>query len=143
MVVATLGTFDLFHYGHMNIIQWCRNIAGSDGKVHVFVNPDNFVLSFKGYRPTLSLEERMKMIGSIPLVDSVSENLYGDSRKSLDEIFDLDMIVIGSDWHGKDYLKQLGLTWEWLRDREVGICYVPYTEGISSSEIKKRINGTE
>ena len=51
-----------------------------------------------------------------------------------------DMIVIGSDWGRKDYVGQLGIDWDWLDEHEIGICYVNYTPGVSTTEIKQRIS---
>jgi hypothetical protein len=48
------------------------------------------------------------------------------------------MIVVGSDWLRKDYLKQIGLTAQDLDDRNISLCFVPYEWSISSTEIKKR-----
>ena len=49
-------------------------------------------------------------------------------------------IIIGSDWARKDYYKQMGFTQDWLDERDIGLIYVPYTDGISTTEIKRRIN---
>ena len=41
--VLTLGTFDLFHEGHVNLLARCRMLAGRNGLVVVALNPDEFV----------------------------------------------------------------------------------------------------
>jgi hypothetical protein len=51
-----------------------------------------------------------------------------------------DYVLIGSDWARKDYYKQMGFTQDWLDARGIGLIYIPYTKGISSTEIKKRIS---
>lgn len=50
-----------------------------------------------------------------------------------------DIIVIGSDWMRKDYLKQIGLDPDYLDKNNISLAYVPYTWSISSTEIKRRI----
>lgn len=49
------------------------------------------------------------------------------------------MIAVGDDWKGKDYLGQLGITSAWLNDIGAEIAYLPYTDGISTTEIIARI----
>ncbi len=46
--------------------------------------------------------------------------------------------MIGSDWARKDYISQLGVTQDWLDDRGIGICYLPYTKGISSTMLREQ-----
>ena len=47
-----------------------------------------------------------------------------------------DFIVIGSDWAKKDYYKQMNFTQEWLDENEIVLIYIPYTQGVSTTEIK-------
>jgi glycerol-3-phosphate cytidylyltransferase len=139
MNVITLGTFDCLHIGHIKLLQKCKQVAGP-GKVTVGLNSDQFILDYKGKTPIMNYKERMEVILQLKLVDSVMKNsqLYGDAKQIiLDSKSDL--IVIGSDWGRKDYLKQLGLDWDWLDEHGIGLMYVNYTPGISTTEIKKRI----
>ena len=48
-------------------------------------------------------------------------------------------IVIGSDWAERDYCAQMMFTSQWLYEQEIELVYVPYTEAISTSEIKRRL----
>jgi glycerol-3-phosphate cytidylyltransferase len=76
-------------------------------------------------------------------VDAVVPNVGGlDSRISI-ELVEPDLIVIGSDWARRDYYKQMMFDQDWLDDRGIGLCYIPYTKGISSTEIKKRMRWGE
>jgi hypothetical protein len=52
---------------------------------------------------------------------------------------DPDLVVIGSDWARRDYYKQMGFTQDWLDQRGIGLAYIPYTQGISSTIIKERM----
>jgi hypothetical protein len=49
------------------------------------------------------------------------------------------MIIVGSDWARRDYYSQMGFTQDWLDERGIGLCYIPYTLGISTTDLKKRI----
>jgi hypothetical protein len=50
-----------------------------------------------------------------------------------------DMVAIGSDWARKDYYTQMAFDQDWLDDRGISLCYIPYTQGISSTAIKERM----
>ena len=47
-IVYTGGTFDLFHSGHVNLLKRCKDIAGSNGKVIVSLNQNDFIKKYKG-----------------------------------------------------------------------------------------------
>lgn len=143
MNVITAGTFDIPHYGHMNLVKWSRNLA-NDGKLWMALNSNDFVYRFKNKKPIMTYHERYMFWSQHPAIDEVIENSgCEDFKKTIYEnIIDkgesLDLVVIGSDWHDKDYLKQMGFDWDWLRSMRIGICYVPYTQNISSTLIRAR-----
>jgi glycerol-3-phosphate cytidylyltransferase-like family protein len=72
-------------------------------------------------------------------VDGVVPNHGGADSKPAIELVDPDYIVIGSDWATKDYYKQMGFTQDWLDSYGIALVYIPYTKGVSSSEIKTRL----
>ena len=135
--IITLGTFDLLHIGHINLLKKCRELS-SGGKIVVGLNSDKFITKYKGRPPVMTYNERKDIILSLGLVDNVIKNsqISGNAKKV---ILGSDLIVIGSDWGRKDYLKQLGINWDWLDKHGIGVCYVNYTQGISTTEIKKRL----
>lgn len=61
-----------------------------------------------------------------------------DSKPSIVKIMP-DVIAIGSDWAKKDYYAQMGFTQDWLDSNAISLLYIPYTEGISSTDIKRRL----
>jgi glycerol-3-phosphate cytidylyltransferase len=137
--VYTGGTFDILHVGHLNLLAACRKIAGPAGKVIVGLNPDNFIRTYKGEYPVNSYAARKQMLLSIRDVDMVVENELGaDSSVIVDQVAP-QVIVIGSDWATKDYYAQMGFTQHWLDQRDILLCYVPYTPGISSSKLRRHI----
>lgn len=139
-VVYTGGTFDLFHVGHIRFLKQCHNIAGKDGQVIVALNTDEFIEEYKGKPPIHSLSDRTEILMGCRFVDCVVVNEGGaDSKPSIAKVSP-DFVVIGSDWASKDYYTQMQFTQEWLDGRNIGLVYVPYTEGISSSAIKTILN---
>lgn len=132
------GTFDLFHTGHVELLQYCREFAG-DGKVVVALNTDDFITEFKGKPPVMNYEERKDVLKACIYVDEVVPNEDGsDSRPTILEV-NPDIIVIGMDWLEKDYCKQMDFTPEWLSEHRISLAYVPRTRGISTTQIKKRL----
>ena len=137
--VYTGGTFDLFHSGHVNLLKRCREIASPDGIVIVSLNTDEFIEEYKGKPPICSYEEREHVLLNSKHVDKVVPNVGGVDSKIAIELAKPNYIVIGSDWAKRDYYKQMGFDQEWLDERDIGLCYVPYTREISTTAIKKRM----
>lgn len=133
--VYTGGTFDLFHSGHVELLRRCAEF----GSVTVALNTDEFIEQYKGRKPVMNYEEREAVLLGCRWVDNVMPNLGGaDSRITLD-VAQPDLIVIGSDWAVRDYHTQMGFDQAWLDSRGIGLCYVPYSKGISTTLIKSRL----
>jgi len=139
MIVYTGGTFDVFHSGHCNFLKKCKEIAGTNGKVIVSLNTDEFIFNYKKRLPICNYEERKSVLLSCKYVDDVVENIGGNDSKLSILLVKPDIIVVGSDWAKKDYYSQMSFTQDWLDIKNISLAYVPYTCGISSTEIKERI----
>lgn len=138
--IYTGGTFDLFHAGHVEFLKKCHKMAGTLGEVWVSLNTDDFIRSYKGKAPVMSFEERKKVLLACKYVTTVIPNYDGaDSRTAIEKVAP-DLIVIGSDWAKKDYYKQMGFDQDWLDQRDISLAYIPYSWGISTTEIKARLS---
>jgi glycerol-3-phosphate cytidylyltransferase len=135
-IVYTGGTFDLPHPGHYRLLER----AADFGEVVVALNTDEFIFKYKGKTPILSYTEREEILLACKWVDRVVPNVGGEDSTISIEMVRPDYIIVGSDWARKDYYKQMSFTQEWLDERGIGLIYVPYTKGISSTEIKKRMS---
>ena len=134
-VVYTGGTFDLFHAGHVQFLKRCSEL----GSVVVSLNTDEFIQEYKGKPPVLSYQDRRDVLLACRYVDEVIPNSGGpDSRIAIEGVMP-DLIVIGSDWARRDYYTQMAFDQDWLDERGIGLCYIPYTQGISSTAIKERM----
>ena len=136
LVVYTGGTFDLFHAGHANLLKQCAQY----GEVTVALNTDEFIADYKGKPPVMSYDERAYVLESCRWVDQVIPNTGGADSKETLELVMPNILAIGSDWATKDYYKQMSFTQDWLDERLISLLYIPYTAGISSTDIKKRMN---
>lgn len=133
--VYTGGTFDLVHSGHVNFLRRCAEI----GSVTVSLNTDEFIEEYKGKAPVMSYAERQAMLEGLRFVDRVIPNVGGSNSKIAIELINPDMVIIGSDWARKDYYAQMGFDQDWLDARGIGLAYIPYTQGISTTDLKRRI----
>ena len=137
--VYTGGTFDLFHSGHVNFLRQCKEIAGTTGQVVVSLNTDSFIQEYKTKPPVCNDQERYDVISSCKYVDEVIWNSGGTDSKPAILYVKPDVIAIGSDCALKDYYKQMDFEQSWLDKLNISLIYIPYTKGISSTEIKTRL----
>lgn len=134
-LIYTGGTFDLFHAGHVEFLRRCHQL----GTVVVSLNTDEFIEEYKGKPPVISYADRRDVLLACRYVNDVIPNTGGpDSRIAIESVMP-DMVVIGSDWARKDYYTQMAFDQDWLDERGIGLAYIPYTPGISSTAIKERM----
>ena len=138
MRVLTLGTFDTPHFGHLELLMWCSRLAGDD-VVFIGLNTDEFVLRYKKKPALFTYKERCEALQSVGFGDIEPNNQTNGSIDDVVAKVNPELIVIGSDWGKKDYLGQLGITWEYLEQMGIGLVYVPRKSPISSSNIKERL----
>lgn len=139
MIVATAGTFDLFHVGHVNLLRRCRMLAGEEGEVIVILNLDEFVERYKGRLPIIGYQDRADVLRAMRDVDVVVPNVGGADLKPVLHEIRPDLLVVGSDWQTKDYHAQINASPDWLSRRGINLIYHPYTPRISSSAIRERL----
>ncbi len=136
--IYTGGTFDLFHLGHVEFLKRCAEL----GQVVVSLNTDEFIEAYKGKPPVMNYKERLHVLAACRYVDRVIPNTGGaDSKPAIKSVMP-DLVVIGTDWLRKDYLKQMNFDVDWLEANGIGLAYIPYTAGVSSTEIKRRLRAT-
>lgn len=131
MRVYTTGVFDILHRGHLNILTQ----AAALGELTVGIMTDQGVEDTKGARPILSLEERDAQIRSLPFVSSVIHYTDVDQRTNYAAVRP-EIVVQGDDWlFSAD--RSAGL--EYLRANGIRLVLLPRTQGISTTEIRKRV----
>jgi glycerol-3-phosphate cytidylyltransferase len=135
-ILYTGGTFDLFHYGHVSFLKSCYSICKN---VTVALNSDQFVSEYKS-TPIMNYKEREQSLLECKYVNRVVPNLFGNDSKPTILSINPNIIAIGDDWCHKDYYSQMNFSMEWLDFHNITLIYIPYTKGISTSEIKARIN---
>ncbi len=121
--VITYGTFDLLHYGHIQLLKRARAL----GDYLVVACSTESLNEFKGKQAYHPYEERKAMLESIRFVDLVIPE--ADWNQKVDDIkkYEIDVFVIGDDWQGEfDYLEPY-----------CEVVYLSRTEGVSTTKIKQ------
>jgi len=121
--VMTFGTFDLFHVGHLNMLQRAAQLGD---RLVVGVSTDEFNLS-KGKRSVISFQDRARIVRQIPCVDLVFAEEGMELKRQYFEEHGADLFVMGDDWEGK---------FDHLLDA-VDVKYLLRTANVSSTDIKK------
>lgn len=127
--VITYGTYDLFHIGHLKLLQRARELGGPDGTLTVVVSSDKFNWEQKGKRCAIPDYQRAEIVGALKCVDKVLfENSWEQKRQDVIDN-NIDIFVMGDDWKGKfDFLSDL-----------CKVVYLPRTPDISSTDLKAKL----
>lgn len=136
ITVYTTGVFDLLHRGHINILTKARELGD---RLVVGVQADESATFWKGKRPVLSTQERVEQLTSLPFVDEVLVYEDVDQIPNYEKVKP-DVVVQGDDWiQSGDRTRLI----QYLKEHHIRLVLFPYTQGISSTEIKRRIVGGE
>lgn len=122
--VITYGTFDLLHYGHINLLRRARELGDY---LIVALSTDEFNWKEKGKLSYYSYEIRKQMLEAIRYVDKVIPEENWIQKRTDVHDYNIDIFVIGDDWKGK---------FDFLSDEGVEVVYLPKTPNISTSLIK-------
>ena len=122
--VITYGTFDLLHYGHINLLQRAKALGDY---LIVALSTDEFNSEEKNKITYFSYEERKRLLEAIRYVDLVIPEQNWEQKISDVKEFKVDTFVMGDDWKGKfDFLKDY-----------CEVVYLERTPEISTTKIKK------
>lgn len=123
--VITYGTFDLFHIGHLKLLQRIKNLGD---RLIVAVSTDEFN-TLKGKKTIIPYEQRAEIVANIKCVDLViPENNWEQKIEDIKK-YNVDIFTMGNDWEGKfDFLKE-----------HCEVVYLDRTEGISSTQLKQTL----
>lgn len=127
-IVYTSGTFDMFHYNHLRMINYARGLGDI---LIVGVSTDQLVESYKA-KPVIPFDERMLIIEALKAPDIVIPQHTLDHTDLVQKL-NIDAFVVGDDWWGK---------YDYLKEQDVDVFYFPYGVGVSSTKIKESIQET-
>ena len=128
--VLTFGTFDVFHVGHLRVIQHAATLGD---RLVVGVSADALNLSKKGREPVFSQAERMEIVAALRPVSAVFLEESLEQKREYLVAHGADVLVMGDDWAGKfDEFEDL-----------CEVVYLPRTPAISTTALIEKISGGE
>src|SRR4051794_37112358 len=125
--VITFGTFDVFHVGHLRVIERAATLGD---RLVVGVSADALNLRKKGREPGFSQGERMAIVGALKKVDEVFVEESLELKRHYIEEFHADVLGTGDDWAGR--FDELGDI--------CGVVYLPRTPAISTTALIEKIS---
>lgn len=126
--VITYGTFDLFHYGHRNLLARAKELGDY---LIVGVTSDNYDIERGKLNVQNSVLERIESVRATGLADEIIVEEYEGQKIHDIQSMDVDIFAIGSDWVGKfDYLREF-----------CDVVYLERTQGVSSTELRQAGTG--
>tara|TARA_B100000902_G_scaffold182380_1_gene175155 strand:+ start:286 stop:681 length:396 start_codon:yes stop_codon:yes gene_type:complete len=128
--VITFGTFDVFHIGHVSILERAKSYGDY---LVVGVSSDDLNFSKKGRKPIYNEKDRKKIIQSLSCVDEVFSETSLELKRQYINDFNAEILIMGDDWIGKfdDHKDQCE------------VIYLPRTPSISTREIIEVVKSTE
>ena len=134
----TCGVYDLFHIGHLNLFERCKNACDY---LIVGVCDDEYVRNVKGKEPIINQEERARIVNALKCVDEVH---IIDTKTTIDKVaaynmFNYDLLFVGDDWKGTERFLQTEEQINKLK-LNIKIVFLPYTKEVSTSMLKDKIN---
>lgn len=125
--VITYGTYDMLHYGHVNLLKRAKELGDY---LVVVLSTDEFNWNSKQKKCYFTYEERKKVLEAIRYVDLVVPEENWEQKITDVQKYDIDTFVMGDDWVGKfDFLKEY-----------CEVVYLPRTPDISTTQIKNDLN---
>ena len=135
----TTGVYDMFHIGHLNILQRAKEQCDH---LIVGVSTDELVQSYKGKTPIIPFEERIRIVEAIRYVDEVVPQVSMDKYEAWEKL-KFDVMFHGSDWKNSDMYNKII---ERFAGVGVDVVFLPHTEGVSStllSNVLYKINNEQ
>jgi len=121
--VITYGTFDLLHYGHINLLRRAKQMGDY---LIVCLSTDEFNSKEKNKETYFEYNKRKQLLEAIRYVDLVIPEESWEQKENDVDKYEIDVFVIGDDWEGKfDFLKQ-----------KCEVVYLSRTKEISTTKIK-------
>ncbi len=126
--VITYGTYDLLHYGHINLLKRAKELGDY---LIVALSTDEFNQIEKQKKSYFTYEQRKGLLESIRYVDLVIPECGWEQKRTDIHDYFIDIFVMGDDWKGK---------FDFLREEGAEVVYLPRTPEISTTQIKNDLN---
>ena len=127
----TTGVFDLFHIGHLNLLQNARSLCD---QLMVGVTTDELV-SYKNKKAVIPFLERLEIVRNIKCVDVAISQPDMNKFKAWEKL-KFDILFVGDDWFNDPKWQEIESKFKKV---DVKVVYFPYTKGTSSTLINKTL----
>ena len=131
----TCGVFDMFHVGHLNLLERCKEQCDT---LIVGLCNDDYVRNVKHHEPVFPEGDRYRILAALRCVDRVEfvdPEVTSDKMKAW-KLFGYDALFSGDDWKGSErYAK----TEQELAEVGAHVVWLPYTQGVSTTQLKERV----
>jgi glycerol-3-phosphate cytidylyltransferase len=124
--VITFGTFDVFHVGHVRVLQRAAELGD---RLVVGVSADALNIAKKGRPPVFNQDERLEIISALKVVDEVFVEESLELKRDYIVEHGADVLVMGDDWAGK---------FDWVGD-VCEVVYLPRTPSVSTTGLIEHI----
>lgn len=126
--IITYGTYDLLHYGHINLLRRAKALGEY---LIVALSTDEFNWNSKQKKCYFTYEQRKQLLEAVRYVDLVIPETSWDQKPEDVREFKINTFVMGDDWTGRfDFLKN-----------QCEVIYLPRTPEISTTQIKTQLKG--
>lgn len=122
--IITYGTFDLLHYGHINLL---RRAKERGDYLIVALSTDEFNWNMKQKKCYFTYEQRKQLLEAVRYVDLVIPENNWEQKVEDVRLYQVDEFVMGNDWEGK---------FDFLKDEGIEVTYLERTPEISTTNIK-------
>ena len=126
--VITYGTFDLLHYGHINLLRRAKELGDY---LIVCLSTDEFNWNEKRKKCYFSYEKRKQLLEAVRYVDMVVPEENWEQKRTDVHKYGANVFVMGDDWKGK---------FDFLTEEGVEVVYLERTPDVSTTQIKKDLN---
>ena len=130
-IVLTFGTFDMFHIGHLNILERASKLG-----THLIVGVSSDELNYrkKNRNPIINQTDRMRIVNSLKFVDyTFCEHRVTELKRHYLHMYQADVLVMGDDWQGRmDHYKDI-----------CEVVYLPRTTDISTTDLIAKIQNLD
>lgn len=127
--IITYGTFDLLHYGHINLLKRAHDLGDY---LIIALSTDEFNWEAKQKKTYFPYEKRKQLLEAIRYVDLVIPETSWDQKVTDIQLYQVDTFVMGDDWRGKfDYLQN---------QTDAEVIYLERTAEVSTTKIKNDLN---
>ena len=133
----TCGVYDLFHVGHLNLFERCKEKCDY---LIVGVCDDEYVRTYKQKDPVINEKDRLRIVKSLKCVDDA---FIINSEETVDKVLahekvNYNVLFAGDDWKGSERFKETEKAFK-EKGLDIEVVFLPYTKEVSTSMLREQL----